>query len=62
MPHDPPVADADLLLDAIHSMEEALVAYDTGGRLLMCDAAFQQALYQAKQQCRNRVVVSPATP
>lgn len=42
MPDAPSVADAELLLDAINSMEEALVAYDSHGRLVVGNDAFKK--------------------
>ena len=34
-------AEAAILLDAIGSMEEAFVAYDAKGRLIVCNQAFR---------------------
>jgi diguanylate cyclase (GGDEF)-like protein/PAS domain S-box-containing protein len=55
MPHDRSVADAELLLDAINSMEEALVAYDADGRLLVCNDAFKKMYGYSDAQARPGV-------
>ena len=33
---------SEILLDTIDSMEEAVVAYDADGRLLVCNRAFRE--------------------
>jgi diguanylate cyclase (GGDEF)-like protein len=55
MPHDRSAADAELLLDAINSMEEALVAYDSDGRLLVCNDAFKKMYGYSDAQARPGV-------
>ena len=55
MPADPPEDTVGELLDALASMEEALVAYDAEGRLLLCNDAFEQMYGYTGEQARRGV-------
>lgn len=55
MLNEPPEPDDGVLLYALNSMEEALVAYDADGRLLFCNRAFLVMYGYTPQQARPGV-------
>jgi len=52
---DDTAAEAAVLLDAIGSMEEAFVAYDADGRLVVCNQAFRDMYSYSEEQARPGV-------
>lgn len=47
-----PTFDANVLLDAVDSMEEALVAYDADGHMIVCNRAFREMYNYTEEQAR----------
>ena len=49
------IHDAGILLDALESMEEAFVAYDADGGLIVCNKAFREMYNYTQEQARPGV-------